>query len=741
MAERAQSSRDSERSRPRIAIAGNPNTGKTTLFNALTGHRAKVGNYPGVTVDRSIGTIDLSGLGDGADDELAAVEVLDIPGTYSLLARTGEEQVALRALLGLDGEPRPQVVVFCASTTQLLRNLYLVVQAQELGLRTVVALTMMDEAGDAAPDGAELASRMACEVVPVTARTGAGLDELRAAIARAIGRESVEPVEPVEPIWRWTPSSALAEHIANVRAAATDGWPASDALALWALMSVDEEDELRGVPEPVRAAVVATGVGGESGVDVDDEVVAARYQWLDRHIGPLVTVEPDYKLTDRIDRFLLHQVAGFGAFLAIMFLVFQSLFAWSDPAIVAIESLFGVLGEWVSGTLPAGILTDFVVEGLIAGVGSVLVFLPQILLLFFFIGLMEDSGYMARVAYLMDRIMKSMNLHGRAFVPMLSGFACAVPAILATRTMERRRDRLLTMMVVPLMTCSARLPVYTLVIASLFPASHVLGVFPVQGLLMVAMYLFSTVTALAAAWVLSRSLRALRKKRLPFVIELPPYRLPRLRDVIRMMWTRTSYFLREAGTVILVCTVVLWALLSFPRTLDGPETDYDALITQAQDSGNAESVTALEAERDGELLRHSYGGQLGRAIEPAIAPLGFDWKIGVGIVGAFAAREVFISTMGVVYGAGAEEDENSTTLRERMRREMRADGTPVYTPLVGLSLMVFFALACQCMSTLAVVKRETGGYKWPLFLFVYMTALAWTASFLIFQIGSLLGFA
>jgi ferrous iron transport protein B len=350
---------------------------------------------------------------------------------------------------------------------------------------------------------------------------------------------------------------------------------------------------------------------------------------------------------------------------------------------------------------------------------------------------MEDSGYMARVAYLMDRIMKSMNLHGRAFVPMMSGFACAVPAILATRTMERQRDRLLTMMVVPLMTCSARLPVYTLVIAALFPAGHVLGIFPVQGLMMIAMYLFSVVTALAAAWVLARRLRPLRAKRLPFVIELPPYRVPRLHDVVRMMWERTSYFLREAGTVILACTIALWALLSFPRQTESDQV-YDARIAAA---ASPDEVAALEHQRDAERLRRSYGGRLGHAIEPAIAPLGFDWKIGVGIIGAFAAREVFISTMGVVYSAGDDVDETSDTLRQRIRAEVRDDGRPVYTPLVGLSLMIFFALACQCMSTLAVVKRETGGYRWPLFLFTYMTVLAWVVSFAVYQGGRLLGFS
>jgi ferrous iron transport protein B len=444
---------------------------------------------------------------------------------------------------------------------------------------------------------------------------------------------------------------------------------------------------------------------------------------------------PDRSRTLKVDAILLHRVAGFAIFAGVMFVVFMALFAWADPAIGLIERAFGWLGDRTHDLAGDGILGDFLVNGVINGVGSVLVFLPQILLLFFFIGLLEDCGYMARVAYLMDRIMRSMNLHGRAFVPMLSGFACAVPAILATRTMERKRDRLLTMLVVPLMTCSARLPVYTLVIGALFPTAA-FGL-STKGLLMSAMYGFSVLTSLIAAWVLSKTVKPLRGRRLPFVIELPPYRLPRLNDVFRMMWEKTSAFLTEAGTVILGCTIVLWALLSFPRELPKGSPDYAAMIEAApSDDAKAE----LEAERDAARLHHSYAGRLGHAIEPAIEPLGFDWKIGIGLIGAFAAREVFVSTMGVVYSVGSDADEQSEPLRQAMRDEKKADGTARYTPLVGLSLMVFFALACQCLSTLAVVKRETGGFRWPLFLFGYMTVLAWTVSFVVFQGGKLLGF-
>jgi ferrous iron transport protein B len=388
-----------------------------------------------------------------------------------------------------------------------------------------------------------------------------------------------------------------------------------------------------------------------------------------------------------------------------------------------VESAFNLLGRGVSNILPASILRDLIVEGLIGGVGNVLVFLPQILLLFFFIGLLEDSGYMARVAYLMDRIMRSLGLHGRAFVPLLSGFACAIPAILATRTMERRRDRILTMLVIPLMTCSARLPVYTLVIAALYPPSKLFGFVPVQGFLMIAMYVFSTIVALLSAAILGRTV--LRGPVVPLVLELPPYRLPIVGTVVRMMWMRTRSFLREAGGVILVATMILWALLSFPQPQPLPP------------QASAQEQATWQAE----AMQNSVAGRLGHMLEPAIAPLGFDWKIGVGLIGAFAAREVFVSTMGVIYGVGETATEESIALRDRMRAETRPDGSPVYTPLVGLSLMVFFALACQCLSTLAVVRRETHGWGWPVFLFAYMTVLAWGASFVVYQGGRLMGFA
>jgi ferrous iron transport protein B len=699
-----------------IAIVGNPNVGKTALFNRLTGQNARVGNYPGVTVERRTGTVKLPIA--GADP--LTVEIVDVPGTYSLSARGGEEQIAIDALLGRNGNPAPTLALVILDATQLVRNLYLAIQIIELGIPTVLALNLIDEVADSPPDHRSLTTILGVPCLPTSAKSGFGLPALRAALADAVRRPPHGAVEVPY-------GEALRADVTALLPSLPSGLPPETraAYALWLLTSVAPGDELTGVEPSLRAAVLqAQAAALAAGRDIDAEVIVPRYAFLDREQPAFYRPPPPRNHTERVDRILLHPVFGFAAFLLIMLIMFQALFSGSDPAISAIEAAVGWLGEQASARLPASLLTDLLVEGVIGGVGNVIVFLPQILLLFFFIGLLEDSGYMARAAYLMDRIMRSLGLHGRAFVPMLSGFACAVPAIMATRTMEHKRDRLLTMMVVPLMTCSARLPVYTLIIGALFPPDHLFGLLPVQGLLMVAMYLFSVVVALVAAGVLGRTL--IKGQRVPLLLELPPYRLPTLRSIFRLMVERSRSFLTEAGTVILACTVLMWALLEFPKR-DLP-ADWDARPAAEQ--------AAFEAAS----LQGSYAGQVGIALEPAIRPLGFDWKIGVGIVGAFAAREVFVSTMGIVYGVGEEVDEESAPLRDRIRAERREDGSATYTPLVGLSLMVFFALACQCMSTLAIVKRETRGWAWPSFLFVYMTGLAWVASFVVYQGGRWLGF-
>ena len=718
----------------RVAIAGNPNTGKTTLFNQLTGARGKVGNYPGVTVERHVGRVTLERTGE--------IELMDVPGTYSLAARSPEEQLAIQAVAGLRRIEQPDVAIVVVDATNLVRNLYLVLQLIELELPIVIALNMvdrLDETGQAV-DAKALCRELGVPVVEVVAQKGTGIDELKRALDRTI-----DSPDTALPGWRWSPDvePLLAADLRSVEKEVPEAWSAGSesrrkAFALWALLSIDDEDELLEIPASLRDVVDRKHrLAKASGREIDVEIIRGRYDWLDAAaLGFLRNTGAPATMTDRIDRVLLHPAVGFVIFLVAMTVVFQSLFAGADPVISLIESGVGWVGDGVGSILPAGLLTDFLVQGVIAGVGSVLVFLPQILLLFLFIGFMEDTGYMARVAFLMDRIMKSLGLHGRAFVPMLSGYACAVPAILATRTMERRRDRLLTMMVVPLMTCSARLPVYGLLIAALTPPGE--GSAFEQGLLLAGMYLFSTLIALVAAAVLGRTI--LPGKRTPLLLEMPPYRVPHWPSVLRMMWERSSVFVKEAGTVILACTIGMWLLLSFPKDTELTR-DYDSLRSRATQVGDADRVAELESEEASERLRASYGGRLGRAIEPAIEPLGFDWKIGIGLIGAFAAREVFVSTMAVVYGLDESADETSSALRDRIRSQENADGTAVYTPLVCFSLMVFFALACQCMSTLAVVKRETKTWRWPSFMFVYMTALAWLASFAIYQGGKLAGIA
>ena len=727
---------------PLVAVAGNPNTGKTTLFNRLTGSRAKVGNYPGITVDRQSGRLELEPIGD--------VEILDVPGTYSLAARSEEENLAIQAIAGLHPLERPNAVVCVVDATQLTRNLYLVLQVIEIGIPVVIALNMVDMLAETGQevDAAALERELGVPVAPIVASKGDGLDELKRRLAEVLG----DP-DRGRAAWSWRPEDdALAGDLVAVAESIPEAWHAGhhrrrDALALWALLSIGEDDELRGIPVELRERVRGVHrAAHEQGRDLDDEIITARYAWIDRAAPEFVHHQPVAKLswTDRVDRILLHPVAGFALFLIVMAIVFQSLFAWADPAISLIEYVVNGTGDFVASALPAGIFSDLIVKGVIQGVGAVVVFLPQILLIFFFLGVMEDTGYMARVAFLMDRVMKVIGLHGRAFVPMLSGYACAIPAIMATRTMERKRDRMLTMMVVPLMTCSARLPVYALLIAALAPPGE--DRLYSQGLLMVGMYLFSTLTALVAAAVLGRTV--FRGPRVPLILAMPPYRMPHWPSILRVMWRKGRVFLREAGTVILFFTIVMWALLEFPRQAEPSEelaaerATIEALVPTdaAEVALRDKQLAAISAEEAGARLRNSYAGRLGNLLEPALEPLGFDWKIGIGLIGAFAAREVYVSTMAVVYGLDAKTDEKSSALRDRLREQRWPDGRKVYTPLVSFTLMVFFALACQCMSTLAVVKRETGSYRWPLFLFTYMTTLAWLASFAIYQGGKLLGF-
>jgi len=735
--------------KPRVLLAGNPNSGKTTLFNALTGARAKVGNYPGVTVERRVGTAHM-----GAVDPLD-IEVIDLPGTYSLSAGSPEEQVAIDAILG--GEHADAVVVV-ADATALARGLYLVLQVLETGLPTVLAVNMMDEAlvDGVRIDERRLAERLGIEVVPMVAARGEGREALALALRRTLSSAAsasaaARALVPALPAPLAADVAEIEATLAELEAASapslTPARPDGQrtARALWALLSLGD-DELEGIPPALRIQVgFVRDRAASAGRDVDLEIIGARYRRIDALFAEAVTrARPAAarSTTDRVDDVLTHRVAGPLAFVVVMAVVFEALFSWSQPAITFIQDRIVDLQNLVVATMPAGVLRDLLVQGIIAGVGNVLVFVPQIGLLFVFIGLLEDSGYLARVAFVIDRLMARVGLHGKAFVPMLSGYACAIPAVMATRTIESRRDRLLTMLVVPLTSCSARLPVYVLMIGTLFVGRpRVLGIFDFGAVVLFLVYFMSAAAAVGAAAVFRRTL--LRGPRPTMVLELPPYRLPVWRNLGVQVWQKVRSFLVEAGSIILALTIVLWALLNFPKDhsvaarFDHARAEVSARAS-TDEATRAAELGALDSREAGEQLRHSVGGRIGHAMEPAIAPLGFDWRIGIGLLGAFAAREVFVSTMGIVFDVG-DSDENSKPLRVALQTARRPDGAKLMTPLVGVSLMVFFVFACQCMSTIAVVRRESGSWKWPLFMFGYMSGLAYVASLFVYQVGRALG--
>ena len=690
-----------------MLVTGNPNSGKSTLFNALTGAHARVGNYPGVTVTRSTAVVALGALG--------AVEFVDLPGTYSLAARSRDEPVAVDAVLGRAGA-RPDAVLIVADATALGRALYLAGEILDTAPRAVLALNMVDEARAQrlAIDHRRLADELGIPVVPVVARTGEGLTNLKAALADALQGPARAPSPATLP-------DLAAGDVARLEAVVHQAMPglgaATHAWTLWALLSIDDAppDELVGVPSQVRQQAHAIrAAAAAQGRNLDLEIIGARYRRVDAIVEQTVrppTVAPR-RWTDRIDSVLTHRVAGLAVFAVVMLALFQGLFSWSEPAIAFIERLVTGAQALVSGSLPAGPLRNLLVDGVIAGVGNVVVFVPQIALLFLFIGVMEDVGYLSRVAFVIDRVMGHVGLHGKSFVPMLSGFSCAVPAVMATRTLEHRTDRLLTMLVLPLMSCSARLPVYVLIIATVFGSATTLGgVVSAGALALLAMYLLSVVAALGAAAVLRRTV--LKGPRPTLLLELPPYRWPVPSVLLRSTWRQVRSFLVDAGTIILALTIVMWALLSYPK--------------------------APDARTPGEAVAASAAGRVGRAIEPALEPLGLDWRVGIGILGAFSAREVFVSTLGIVFDI-AEADETSEPLREALAKATRRDGSPLMTPASGLALMVFFVLACQCMSTLAVVRRESGSWRWPLFMFGYQTVLAYFAALVVYQTLSALGY-
>ncbi len=648
-----------------IALAGNPNAGKTTLFNSLTGLSQKVANYPGVTVERKEGVWKL---GD------RSATLIDLPGLYSLDATSLDEQIARDVITGkVDGIQKPDVIVSVVDTTNLERNLYLATQLFEFGIPVVIALTMIDvfEKRKHEIDIDRLSASLGVPVVAVNAKAERGKAELADKVLEAVGRKVKVPYE------------------------LNGGSPAGD-----------------------------------------NAKIFARYNFISSAVQESVrhNDKREHRISEKIDRVLTHKVFGLAILVLILLTVFQAIFSWATLPMDLLEQGFGALGDGVRSLLPEGILADLIVDGIIAGVGGVLVFLPQILLLFLFISVLEDTGYLARAAFLLDKLMSRVGLHGKAFLPLMSSFACAIPGIMATRTIENRRDRFATILIAPFMSCSARLPVYTLMIGAFFAGQTVLGFISLGAILMLAMYTLGIVVALVVAFILKRTI--LKAPPPPFIMELPPYRMPSIRTVFQNMLTRAWLFVKRAGTVILAISIILWALMYFPRSSQPlvVSSQPEAVINDEQPS------TINEPLPDGEQLRNSFAGRLGHLIEPAIRPLGFDWKIGVALIASFAAREVLVSTLSIIYNVGKDENEESETLISAIRNAKDDNGKLVWTPLTALTLMVFFVLAMQCMSTIAIVRRETNSWPWTLFMVTYMTGLAYLASFITYQGGKMLGF-
>lgn len=727
---------------PLVALTGNPNSGKTTVFNALTGLRAHVGNYAGVTVERKEGRLQ------GAPHGFP-VAILDLPGTYSLSPQSLDEQIARDILFHrLDEVAAPSLVVVVVDASNLERNLYFATQVIELGYPTFIALNMIDVVGANGQqiDATLLEKELGVPVFPLTASHGRGVEVLRKAIVKTLQAGTVaEPRQFYKiPETLETEASILARLLES-----TPGNQPVSALAEALLLLSHEKFVHSSDKHYSRAILEAIHRGRKrleaAGIDWRSVLIEARYDFI-THIRQAVLTEtrpPTDNLTDRLDRYLTHRVWGLLFFVVIMASMFLGIFTLARIPMDALQALVSWIGDQAATLIPPGELQNLVVRGMIQGVGAVVVFLPQICLLFLFIGLLEDTGYMARAAFLMDRLMSRVGLHGKSFIPMLSSFACAIPGIMATRTIETPKDRLVTILIAPLMSCSARLPVYVLLIAACFPGRQFLA-----GFTMFMMYLLGIVMALAMATLFKNTL--LRGETPILVMELPPYKRPLLRVVLRQMWDRSKQFLYRAGTVILGINILLWFLASYPKHAD-VEQRFAQKRVEIEQQANAKALTSdaahaqlteLNTAEAGERLRGSFAGMLGRALEPVIAPLGFDWKIGIGLVSSFAAREVFVSTMAIVYNVESSTDSgvHSKELAQVMRQQKRPDGSPVFTTLTTLTLMVFYVLALQCISTIAIVHRETNSWKWPVFQWCYMTVLAWGMAFLTYHGGRWLGF-
>jgi ferrous iron transport protein B len=793
-----------------IALMGNPNTGKSSLFNALTGARQKIANFPGVTVEAKIGTTRF---------ENSELTIIDLPGTYSLAARSPDERVATDALLGrIEGTPKPDGVVIVLDASSLDRNLYIGTQVLEFGLPAVIALTMLDvaESRGIKVDTDKLSKTLGVPVVVVNAPKGQGIDELKGTLHRALHHPGKKLELSYPDDFKRGVDTLHAELLdLGVRLGFTPTRPEALRLLVDGAGPFFDECEEVGGEEWTRKFFEIRD-RASAGRSLSMVEAQARYgaigHWM-REVKQTETREGRTR-TDVVDGILTHKLWGSLVFIVVMGLIFQSIYSWSGPLMDAIDGGFGSLGDWVGGMLSDGALKSLVVDGVIAGVGGVLIFLPQILILFLFIAILEDLGYMSRAAFLMDRLMSRFGLSGKAFIPLLSSFACNIPGVMGARVIEDRNTRLTTIFLAPFMSCSARLPVYTLFIAAFVPQMKLLGLIELQGVVLFAMYWVGVLFAIPTALVLKKGI--LKSKVTPFLLELPSYKMPRPRAVGRVLWERGGSFVKRAGTIILAVSVLVWAAGYFPRSAELDER-YDAEIAAVEEkhpekvrtfepdeeqqaamdellkvadaegekveeidhafggdmdevykqlgweipektSGDKglddlneniqflrdyvaykESLSDIENRRAGEHLENSILGRMGHVIEPAVEPLGWDWRIGMAAIASFPAREVIVATLGTIFNLGGDQDEESQTLREVVQNATRPDGSKLFSLATGLSIMVFFALCAQCAATLAVMRRETNSWKWPIASFLYMTTLAYVAALVTFQVASALG--
>ena len=682
-----------------IALVGNPNCGKTAIFNLLTGLNQKVSNYPGVTVEKKTGLV---------RSENLTYKVLDLPGTYSLQPESFDEEIVLEQVTNwAKGETPPAIVISVVDASNLARNLFLTSQLLDLNIPIIVALNMMDRLNDEEKiDYLKLANKLGVNaVVPISAKKNQGFDELKSTIETVL----VSPKITNDSL-PWI-KSELVDHLVPLIETQFDS---KDFAIAQSLRMVTHAKNVNGDSSRIKSIQQVISNLGYQPQTVE---ATLRYRWIDDIVSTVLKRStPEIKnktVSEKWDQIFTHRWVGPVIFIAILYFIFQSIFTWATVPMDWIQVGVDQVSVFILSKMPSGMLRDILVEGIIGGVGAIIIFLPQILILSLFLTLLEDTGYMARVAFMLDRGMTKMGLHGKSVLPLMSGYACAIPGIMSTRTIDSWKERLITILILPLMSCSARLPVYTLLIGAFIPPVIVGGIFNLQGLTLVTMYFLGTVMAMILAKVFSKFIK--EKASSSFVMELPPYRIPIIRSIFRHVFIRGKLFLVNAGKIIMAISILLWFLASFPK-VDPKVVDVNP-------------------------IRYSYVGRIGHAIEPVIRPLGFDWKIGIGLLTSFAAREVMVSTMATIYNV-EDSGDYTVNLREAMQQDINEKtGKPTYTPLVALALMVFYVFAAQCMATFAIVRQETNSWKWPLFMVAYMTALAYFSAMLVYQGGLLLGFS